>query len=53
MPANRDRLNAPGALRWAEHADKLALFEEVLGGFLTDPASRANLPRALPRRRTG
>jgi hypothetical protein len=45
-------LRKPNGLRWQEYADKLALFEEVLGQFLSDPASRANLPRTLPRRRT-
>jgi hypothetical protein len=46
-------LGNPHGLRWGEHAGKLTLFEEVLGQFLTDPASRANLPRTLRRRRTG
>jgi hypothetical protein len=46
-------LGDPSGLRWGEHAGKLALFEAVLAEFLADPASRANLPRALPRRLTG
>jgi hypothetical protein len=45
-------LGNPHGLRWREHAGQLALFEEVLGQFLSDPASRANLPRTLMRRRT-
>jgi hypothetical protein len=45
-------LGNPRALRWGEHAGQLDLFEDVLGQFLADPASRANLPRTLPRRRT-
>jgi hypothetical protein len=39
-------------VRWREHAGQLALFEEMLGKFLSDPASRANLPRTLMRRGT-
>jgi hypothetical protein len=46
-------LGDPHGLRWGEHAGKLELFEEVLGQFLADPASRANLPRALILRRPG
>lgn len=44
-------LGNPAGLRWIENAGKLALFEEVLAVFLSDPSSRANLPRILPRRR--
>ena len=44
-------LGNPGAMRWRDNS--LALFEAVLGDFLAAPASRANLPRALPRRPLG
>lgn len=40
---------APKAMRWRRNAGSLALFEEVLDGFLVDPASRALLPRTLGR----
>lgn len=46
-------LDQPDAMRWRENAGSVALFERVLAGFLADPASRASLPRALPRRRNG
>jgi hypothetical protein len=42
----------PGAMRWRDNAGSLPLFEAVLGEFLVDPASRANLPRTLARRRS-
>jgi hypothetical protein len=44
-------LNAPEAMRWRHNAGQLALFEDVLAGFLLEPASRAHLPRTLGRRR--
>jgi hypothetical protein len=43
----------PGAMRWRDNAGSLALFEAVPGDFLAAPASRATLPRVLPRRRAG
>ena len=46
-------LENPAAMRWREHAGSLALFEAVLGGFIANPASRANLPRTLRRRPPG
>jgi hypothetical protein len=42
-------LGNPGAMRWRENAGNLDLFEAVLGDFLATPASRANLPLALPQ----
>ena len=36
---------APQALRQPRYAQALPLFEQVLAGFLADPASRRNLPR--------
>jgi hypothetical protein len=39
----------PHGMRWRENALSLALFEQVLSGFLDDPSSRANLPRTLLR----
>jgi len=42
-------LGNPGAMRWRDNADRLDLFEAVLGDFLATPASRANLPRTVPR----
>ncbi|MFL6706775.1 MAG: Rhs element Vgr protein [Massilia sp.] len=35
----------PEAMRWRDQAVDPALFGQVLGGFLADPASRAHLPR--------
>ena len=37
-------LNAPQAMRQAQFAQQLALFEEVLNAFLTNPSDTANLP---------
>jgi hypothetical protein len=45
--------DSPRAMRWRENAGHLKLFDEVLAGFLSDPASRAHLPRTLRRFRTG
>jgi len=42
-------LGNPGAMRWRDNADRLDLFEAVLGDFLAAPASRANLPRTVLR----
>jgi hypothetical protein len=42
--------DAPKAMRWRRNAASLALFEEVLDGFLVDPANRSHLPRTLARR---
>jgi hypothetical protein len=44
-------LGDPAAMRWRHNAASLALFEAVLGDFIANPASRANLPRMLRRRR--
>lgn len=41
-------LNNPHGMRWREHAGDLVLFELVLGEFLANPSSRANLPRIFP-----
>jgi hypothetical protein len=45
----RKCLGNPHGMRWRGNAMSLALFEQVLGDFLADPSSRANLPRTLPR----
>lgn len=44
-------LGNPQAMRWRENDAKLALFDAVLAEFIATPASRANLPRTLLRRR--
>ena len=44
-------LNNPAAMRWPHNAGALDLFEQVLAGFLADPASGAHLPRGIGRRR--
>jgi hypothetical protein len=38
-------LAAPAVLRQPRYGGSLALYEQVLGQFLADPASRKNLPR--------
>jgi hypothetical protein len=43
-------LDSPQAMRWGANGGSLALFEDVLDGFLADPASRAHLPRIMARR---
>lgn len=42
-------LNSSIAMRQRRYADSLTLYEEVLAGFLADPASPANLPRGCGR----
>jgi hypothetical protein len=42
-------LRSPKSMRQRRYACSLALYEEVLAGFLTDPASAANLPRDYGR----
>jgi len=42
-------LNSSVAMRQRRYADSLLLYEEVLAGFLADPASPANLPRGYGR----
>jgi hypothetical protein len=40
-------LQRPEAMRQRRYAGQLALYEQVLSGFLRDPATRANLPRGF------
>jgi len=42
-------LRKPGAMRQQRYRDSLALFEQVLAGFLRDPGDRANLHRGPAR----
>lgn len=42
-------LHSPWSMRQPRYAGSLALYEEVLAGFLADPASVANLPRDYGR----
>ncbi|TFW36206.1 Rhs element Vgr protein [Massilia horti] len=42
-------LGKPDAMRQQRYRDSLALFEQVLAGFLDQPASRDNLHRGLAR----
>lgn len=42
-------LRSPRTMRQPRYADALPLFEQVLAGFLANPADRANLPRRLVR----
>lgn len=42
-------MKKPRTMRQPRYADSLALFEEVLAGFLADPGSVANLPRGSGR----
>lgn len=39
----------PRVMRQRRYAGQLALYEDVLAGFRTDPQSRANLPRGIAR----
>lgn len=43
-------LRSAASMRQKRYADSLPLYEEVLAGFLADPASAANLPRGPARR---
>jgi len=43
-------LQQPRVVRQRRHAHQLALYEQVLAGFLADPADRENLPRGAARR---
>ena len=43
-------MDSPLAMRQKRYARSLALFEQVLDGFLKRPSSRSNLPRGLARR---
>jgi hypothetical protein len=43
-------LRHPRIVRQRRHAHDLALYEQVLAGFLSDPADRENLPRGAARR---
>jgi hypothetical protein len=43
-------LQRPEAMRQRRYAGQLALYEQVLSGFLLDPASRDNLHRGFARR---
>jgi hypothetical protein len=43
-------MRMPRVLRQRRHAGQLALYEQVLAGFLDDPLDPANLPRGLARR---
>lgn len=40
-------LGSAAAMREGAYANALALYEQVLAGFLADPASRKNLPRSI------
>ena len=42
-------LSSPASMRQQRYAGSLSLYEEVLAGFLADPASAANLPRDYGR----
>jgi hypothetical protein len=43
-------LRQPRIMRQRRHAHELALYEQVLAGFLADPANRDNLPRGGARK---
>jgi hypothetical protein len=43
-------MRLPRIMRQRRYAHALALYEEVLAGFLADPADRSNLPHRLIRR---
>jgi hypothetical protein len=43
-------LRQPRIMRQRRHAHELALYEQVLAGFLADPADRDNLPRGGARK---
>jgi hypothetical protein len=43
-------LRHPRVVRQRRHAHRVDLYEQVLAGFLADPANRANLPRGGARR---
>jgi hypothetical protein len=43
-------LRHPRIVRQRRHAHELALYEQVLAGFLADPADRENLPRGGARK---
>ena len=40
-------LRSAAAMRQPAYANDLALYEQVLAGFLTDPEHRANLPKGM------
>jgi hypothetical protein len=42
-------LNSPRSMRQQRYSGSLSLYEEILAGFLADPASVANLPRDYGR----
>ena len=43
-------LDAPHAMRQPDYAGSLALYQQVLDHFLTQPGSRENLPKGILRR---